>query len=118
MDSSQIWGMVSVLCYALGAFFVGWGFWPPYDKFTVKKKKTMRAGRVLDETRLELVEEGVSEAEVTEEVRRIYNGNDLKIFRILLKKSKDMARLRKFGCIGTGLILLGCVFNGITILSQ
>ena len=78
----------------------------------------MRGGKIIEEKPAIAINELVSDDEVPEEIKKTYSGNDLLLYKSLLKKSKDLINIKFWGCIGTGFILLGCVLAGIAVFIQ
>lgn len=115
MNTSQILSLLSVLFCAVGTFFLGKGFWPPTAKFVISKAKILKGGKVIKEIPAVLEEEGIPDSEVPEEIKKLFQGTDLVLYKIYAKKSKELVKLKLNGCIGTAFILIGCIFAGLAI---
>ena len=115
MYYSQSFNLCGTIFYALGTILLGIGFWPPKSKFVVEKKKIFKGGKLFSEEALQLVEDSVADSEIPEEIKSIYKDKDLMLFVSLLKKSKEISRLKFYGCWGTGFILIGCLLTAIAL---
>jgi hypothetical protein len=116
MNISQLFNLISISFYALGALVLGWGFWPPRSKFIVEKRRIFKGGKLIQEEPMVLLEESIPIDDIPEDIKSVYKDDkDLKLYGALLKKSKDLAKIKFYGCIGTFCILIGCILGIVAL---
>ncbi|OGW69379.1 MAG: hypothetical protein A2036_03480 [Omnitrophica bacterium GWA2_50_21] len=108
---AQALNLLSILCYAIGASCLAKGFWPTKETFSLTKQTIRKGGKIVEES--PALEDGISDDEVPEAIKKIFVGEDLARYKFLLKRDKEVVTLKSWGRKGTYWVFAGCLFAAV-----